>query len=295
MKLIKSIFGLALFTFLLALSACSNVPISLPAISQENTGIHYEGRVIWHDLLVRDKEAAQKFYGALFGWEFKEVGLFGASGQSGSYSLILHQGRPIAGMVDTTQLRKDVNLVQWVSVFSTADIDSAIGQIETGGGTVHAKPTSVGERGKLAVVADPQGGLFGLLQTKLGDPAERKPAVGEFLWDELWTSDTEQATHFYQQLFGYNSESAPLKEDEIYHYFTSADKPRAAVISNPIAGLDTTWATFIRVEDPASIVAKVEGLGGEVLLDVQENSIGGQIAIIRDPDGAGFVIQTWER
>ncbi len=282
--------ALVLFTGLL--SSCGSVQVSLPAISQENTGHHDSGRVIWHDLLVRDIRTAEKFYGELFGWQFKQLDLYG-NGKQGNYSLIMHKGRPIAGMVDTTQLRKDVNLVQWVSVFSTADIDKAVSSVKTAGGTVYTAPSSIGERGELAVVADSQGGLFAMLQTKTGDPAETSPEVGGFLWDELWTRDTEKAKTFYQALFPYDSKTADLENGDTYHYFATNQTPRAAVITNPVDGLAPTWVTFIRVDDPASIVAKAEQLGGKVLLDVQDNPVGGKLAIIQDPDGAGFVVQTW--
>ncbi|SMF62720.1 hypothetical protein SAMN02745866_04033 [Alteromonadaceae bacterium Bs31] len=295
MSIKKHILASGLAALLLLLSSCSSLQISLPAISQENTGRHYNGRVIWHDLLARDTEAAKKFYGGLFGWEFKEIGLYQGDKHAGSYSLILHEGRAIAGMVDTTQLRKDVNLAQWVSVFSTANITAAVSQLKAGGGVVYTEPTTVGERGEIAVVADTQGGLFALLQTSQGDPAEQKAPVGAFLWDELWTADTEKAKSFYQALFGYDAENTRLENGETYHYFASEGQPRAAVQSNPLQGLAPTWVSFIRVEDPAAIVAKVAALGGEVLLDVQQNPIGGQLAIIRDPDGAGFVIQTWDQ
>lgn len=276
------------------LQSCSNVSINLPPITESATGNHQPGRVIWHDLLTPDLNAAKQFYGELFGWQFKTVPMFQGVSNSGSYTLILLNGSPIGGLIDTTKLRRDVNLTQWVSVFASADIEATVKRVQQQQGTVYTAPTSLGERGEIAIVADSQGALFAVLQTQDGDPPESEAALGGFLWNELWTEDVSLANTFYRELFNYQEQAIVLKGSETYKYFSTNNKPRAAVVKNPIPDLDPTWVTFLRVENPEDIVARVPALGGEVLLDVQNNPIGGKLAIIRDPSGAGFVIQTWE-
>jgi len=285
--------GWIVTVFLFLLQSCSTHQVSLPALSEGASGQHFNGRVIWHDLLTDEIQASKQFYGELFGWEFKTLPLF--NGKHGEYTLILSQGQAIAGMVDTSQLRRDVDLSQWVSVFSSSDIQAAVTRVEQSGGTVFTAPVSVGQRGTIAVAADAQGALFAMLETPAGDPAEAKASIGTFLWDELWTDNPEQATAFYRALFDYSLERTTLTNGEVYQYFSAQEKPRAAVIENPVAGLSPTWVSFIRVENPEVIVSRVEALGGEVLLDVRENPVGGKLAILRDPAGAGFLIQTWDQ
>ena len=68
------------------------------------------------------------------------------------------------------------------------------------------------------------------------------------------------------------------------------------MITNPVEGLIPVWVTYIRAADDAeldSIVAKVENLGGSLLLAPQDRAIGGRVALIADPSGAGIAIQTW--
>ena len=43
-----------------------------------------------------------------------------------------------------------------------------------------------------------------------------------------------------------------------------------------------------------SLLGKVAELGGEVLLDANARPIGGEVAIIRGPSGAGVLLQTWD-
>lgn len=279
-----------LVVMLLWLTACSRVAVNLPAVG-EASGVHYTGRVIWHDLLTPDAAAAREFYSGLFGWQFESVSLWGEDSQ---YYLIRNGDAIIGGMLDTRHLRKDVRLVQWVSVFSSADVDAAVAQVRNTGGRVFNGATDVGNRGRLAVVADPQGGLFALLQTAAGDPPDGRAATNGFLWDELWTNDSASARRFYRQLFGYELASKALAGGEDYLYFTAGGQPRAAVIDNPLPGLEPTWVTYVRVADPAATAAKAQALGGEVLLAPQDNPAGGQLAILRDPTGAGFIVQSWE-
>ncbi|MEH6583262.1 MAG: hypothetical protein V7754_15070, partial [Halioglobus sp.] len=42
-----------------------------------------------------------------------------------------------------------------------------------------------------------------------------------------------------------------------------------------------------------SILAKVETLGGEILVPATSRPGGGQVAVISGPSGAGIALQTW--
>ena len=53
------------------------------------------------------------------------------------------------------------------------------------------------------------------------------------------------------------------------------------------------WTPYLRVADPGAIVARVEELGGRVVLEPVERAPGVMVALIIDPSGAGVAIQTW--
>ena len=240
--------------------------------------------------------AAKQFYGGLFGWSFETIGGAGEEAATANYTVVYNNGNPIAGLIDATLFEDGhENLSQWVSVISVGDIDYTTTEIRKMGGSVLGGPTDLADRGHMSAVADPQGALFAILQTSAGDPADTDPDIGEFLWDELWTNDTTKATGFYTSLLGYEARSEKIADGSMYDYLASQGFPRAAIIDNPIVDLDPTWVSFIRVEDAAEITARVEALGGEVLLEPQANPVGGQVAIITDPTGAGVVIQTWDK
>ena len=85
----------------LAVSGCAGKG-NLPAIDSTETGNKLVGKFVWRELLTENAETAESFYGDLFGWTFKET-------EASDYRLILHQGRPIAGMVSVGRETEDVD------------------------------------------------------------------------------------------------------------------------------------------------------------------------------------------
>ena len=291
---------LLLAALLVTLVACSGVSINMPAITDAPTDTRLAGKVVWHELITDTPEESQRFYTELFGWEFQDVGLNLGFSRTVNYTLIRNQGRLIGGFIDQNLLATEADISQWVVLLSVADIDAAVGFVETSGGTVFSPPRDMAERGRMAVVADPQGALLSLLEARGGDPLDTAEAdIGGFLWNELWTSDVDAATEFYQGIADYSVDDRTVTSDEGSHNYRvlkTADVGRVGILPNPIEGLAPLWATYIRVADDAALdamVDRVEALGGSILLAPQDRDIGGRVALIADPSGAGIAIQTW--
>ena len=279
---------------LLTVGACTTVAIDLPAVTETATGQRTPGKVVWRDLLTDDPEASQRFYGALFGWTFESVGLVSGLENDSAYTLIRHNGKLIGGMIDTKELNGRDDISQWVVLMSVADIDAAVNEAKAKGGTVITPPTDLQQRGAVAVLRDPQGALIGLLQTRDGDPPDAEPALGGFLWDELWTTDVDEAALFYGALTGLQSSVYTTEGAEAGYLLLKADETeRAGVMRNPLEGLDPVWVSYIRVADPAAITARAGDFGGRILVEAQPRPLGGTVAFIAGPSGAGIALQTW--
>ena len=69
--------------------------------------------------------------------------------------------------------------------------------------------------------------------------------------------------------------------------------PRAGILPNPFERELPVWVNYIRVDDPAAITAQVDKLGGTVIIDARPRAIGGKVAFIAGPSGAGVALQTW--
>jgi len=291
---VKQIRNCAWVTAALLVAACSTVPINLPPVTERPTNVREPGKIIWHDLITDTPTESRRFYEELFGWEFEHIGPNFGAVASANYMLIRHDGELIGGMIDESRLDTTAEISQWVVLMSTNDIDKAVATLRAAGGTVFTPPTDLADRGRIAVVTDPQGALFALLETKDGDPVDREPQIDGFLWNEVWAADVHAAMRFYQNLVGLEAVTEPMDVGGDYFYLADDGTPRFGVLAKPVEDVAPLWATYVRVQDPAAIVARVEELGGRVLLGVQDRPMGGQVALIADPSGAGIAIQTWE-
>ncbi len=275
-------------------AACSTLSVDLPAITDAPTGQRDQGRVVWHDLLTTTPEESRRFYGELFGWTFEKPSIALGFGGSEAYMLIRHEGRLIGGMVDARLLKKEENISQWMTVISTSDIEAATLAIRDNGGEVLTEPVSLPTRGKMGVYADSSGALFALVESRTGDPEETEPAINGFLWNELWTHDVPASADFYQAVLGLTHAARNVGETgSAYEFLQRGDTPAVGLLEHPIADARPVWANYLRVEDPARIAARVEALGGTVALAPQQRDIGGSVAVILGPSGAGIALQTW--
>lgn len=287
--------------FISLLAGCSNM--NLPAVTEKANSNQLEGKIIWHDLITDKPAQTKKFYQELFGWQFEELTLAGGLFGKINYTLIRHNDKLIGGMIDQTKLQVKKDISQWVVLMSVKDINKAVDEVKDSGGTVFAPATDLGDRGKIAIVADPQGALLGFLQTKQGDPEDGKVIVeGDFLWNELWTKNVGKATEFYQRIAEYNVDDRTVEsakaDDKNYRLLKTNNKPRVGILANPVKNLDPIWVSYLRVKDAKSLdalVAKVESLKGEILLAPQDRAIGGRVALIAGPSGAGIALQTWPK
>ena len=93
--------------------------------------VNTAGAMCWNELLTWDTDAAQTFYGALFGWEF--------SADENGYIMISNKGRNNGAMMQMDESFGQMPSM-WQPYFSVADIDAAINQASASGGAGRANP-----------------------------------------------------------------------------------------------------------------------------------------------------------
>jgi len=172
-----------------------------------------------------------------------------------------------------------------VANLSVADVDRAAALVAERGGDVERGPKDVPERGRLALVSDPDGAVLLLIRASGGDPPDEEPPVGRWLWRELWTHEVESAIGFYSELAGYESETVDL-DGQPYHVLKRGDVPRAGVMEAP-EEIHSLWLPYVRVEDAAAVASRAETLGARVVLQDDD------AAILIDPTGAAIGVHTW--
>jgi hypothetical protein len=116
-------------------------------------------RFCWNELVTTSVPGAKKFYGGLLGWKTKPFGK-GAPG----YTLLLNGKDAIGGMM---KCPKPGNPAQWIPYVVVEDVDATAKKAAKLGGEVLVPPFEVKGAGRIAVLADPQGAVIGVIKPKM--------------------------------------------------------------------------------------------------------------------------------
>ena len=118
------------------------------------------GAMSWNELNTRDPEAAKSFYGGLFGWSFEEKEYEG----TGAYTAITLGEETVGGLIDITDRVPAEVPAHWLVYFAVEDLDATIATAKDRGGDLAAGPFEITEIGRIAVVKDPFGAFFAVIQ-----------------------------------------------------------------------------------------------------------------------------------
>ena len=284
---LSRVLGLTFATGLAAASAASIVPAQaasagLPPLVSPASPTRLPGKMVFAGLATPDLVAAERFYADLFGWQFQNAyvrrHLFGEASIN---------GRAVAAIVQKPM--KQGQLPAWRSFLSTEDVEKSAQVAVLHGASMLLEPHEIANLGRDALLADPQGAVFGMLTSSSGDPADTLAAPGEWIWSSLITNDPQTDAAFYKAVFGYDLFDLPGPQDSKHVILASQTYERASV--NPIPAkhpaLHPRWISYVRVLDVAATVAKATTLGAHVVVPPREDR-GGTIALVADPAGALF-------
>jgi hypothetical protein len=245
------------------------------------------GKVVWNDLITEDIDAARRFYGGLFGWTFED----GTGPGRRGYALARYGGIYVAGLVPVEAPADGTRLSRWLPYLSVNDVDAAVS-----GGVANGARVAVAARdlnlGRVAAIVDPEGAVFGVARSNLGDPDDQTTAAapGRVVWTELLSNDTAAATAFYRTVVGYDAKSIERRGGS-YTLLGHGGVDRAGILKNPAEKVKPVWLTYFGVSDPAAAAALAESLGGKILLPVSPELRDGSMAVVTDPSGAVLVLQ----
>lgn len=116
------------------------------------------GSVCWNELLTNDVEKAKNFYTQLVGWNHLPRRIGGLD-----YHLFRKNEKEVCGMLGLDQKAEQGSV--WRVYFTVDDCDEAARKVEELGGKVVQEPSDLEGVGRCALVRDPGGGIFGLLQS----------------------------------------------------------------------------------------------------------------------------------
>ncbi len=242
-----------------------------------------DGVPSWVDLGSPDLAKSKQFYGGLFGWDCPE-----GPPEAGGYSVCTLSGKTVAGL--GPHMNPDFPPA-WMTYVNVDDADSTVAKVSAAGGIVFAPPMDVMDAGRMAVVADPLGAVFGLWQPKVHTGAQLVNEPGTLCWSELITTDLTASKTFYHAVFGWDAEDqGPPGGPPAYTEWKLAGRSVGGMLPKQAdmpADMPPNWGVYFAVADTDATVAKAQELGGAVFMgptDIEP----GRFAVLADNQGVVF-------
>jgi predicted enzyme related to lactoylglutathione lyase len=136
----------------------------------EHTGaelVNEPGCLTWNDLATRDAEAAKAFYPTVFG---VEAAAWDGPSDNG-YTVWNVAGSTVGGLIQMDERWSAEAPASWTAYFMVEDADATTAQAVELGGTALVEPFDAPDIGRIALLTDAHGAVFGVMS-----PAERPDA-----------------------------------------------------------------------------------------------------------------------
>lgn len=233
------------------------------------------------DLAAADPEKGKAFYAGLLGWEYGDP--------YREWTACLLDGKIVGGIISQPDDQREAGIPSnWLSYISVADAESVAARAADLGAQVLAPAFDVGEGGRIAVLADPQGAALGLWQPIGFHGAQIVNVPGALTWNQLSTGDPDAAIGFYTELFGWST-GAPEGGEGAFWSFKNSEGWLTGGVSGLPPGADTppNWTPFFASADLSQHEARVTELGGTTLSPILPVPAG-ELIVAQDDQGAVF-------
>jgi len=245
-----------------------------------------KGKFGWYELMTSDTQAAGKFYSDVVGWTTQEMP--GADGVP-TYTTFNIGGVGIAGM-----LKLDGHTA-WIGYIAVDDVDAHVEKIVEAGGKLWKPVTDVPGILRFAVLSDPQGAGIIVFTPNPAMPTPQRPAppaVGTIGWNELYTTSLDDASGFYNKLFGWTTlndmDMGPMGKYRIFDQGDHKEMGDGGMMTAPPHIPVPRWNFYFCVDSIGAAIERVKAGGGKVLNGPMQVPGGGWIINGEDPQGAAF-------
>jgi len=249
--------------------------------------VDVRGRFVWHELMTRDVPEAKKFYTKLIGWKAQAWPLDPA------YTVCHSEQGPTAGMHGLPADMPAEVSPRWLGYVGTRDVDGTVAAAVRAGGSIIKGPEDIPGAGRSAILKDPQGAEFAILDPENSRPElGGMPPAGNFSWHELATSDAEAAFSFYSDLFGWDVlMRMPLDGGQTYLIFGNNGVQRGGIYNKPAdMPAPPNWLHYAQVPDADEGWRTAESAGAKLVVGPMDVPGGSRIVTFFDPTGAAFAV-----
>ncbi len=253
------------------------------------------GTFSWIELSTTDPDGAKSFYGKLFGWQAEDSPIPEEAG-GGVYTMARIDGEDVAALqlqrADQTAAGIPPN---WFSYITVADADQTAARAKELGGSIHLDAFDVMTSGRMAVIGDPTGAVFGVWQAGDSIGATLVNDPGCLTANELSTNDVPRAIEFYEGLFGWKVEGIDTQGGPRYWgilHDGAAEGRQGGMreLAPEQEGIPPHWMPYFTVTSADGAIATTQEAGGALLAGPIDIPTGARIAVLGDPQGAIFAI-----
>lgn len=246
---------------------------------------------IWHELMTIDTAAGAEFYSKLLGLKAEAW-----ADPAMNYTMFSSASGGMGGVAELPAEARAMGAPpHWMGVVGVASAANTIARAAELGGTLVAGPMPVPGVGIYAVLADPTGAAFSIMQSDSADsgPTPDPKDLGRVSWNELWSSDPEKAWAFYSELFGWvETGTMDMGPGGLYRmYGTTREGQSLGGLAQKMPEQPVSaWAFYFNVANADAALQAATGLGGKPVMGPMDVPGGGRIAMAVDPQGAHFAV-----
>ena len=118
------------------------------------------GEICWRELATKDLKKAMDFYSQLFGWTLEQTKITPME-----YKEIIMDGVAYGGMMEINESwGENPPPSHWNNYVSVENTDETVEKIKANGGSVKVPPFDAPGVGRMAMVSDPSGAPFAIIQ-----------------------------------------------------------------------------------------------------------------------------------
>jgi hypothetical protein len=253
----------------------------------------------WVAAVEPDPDRAVGFYTKLFGWEAEDLM---PPDSPASYFMCRLRGRAVAAVVSVHGAPPPPRAL-WGTYIWVDSADQTAAKVTEAGGSVIGVPFDSPAGGRMAVLADPEGAVFGAWQPVTHRGAQLVNEPSAWAMSALQTRAPERAKAFYTEVFGWATDTMDAGESEIILWRVPGyvgGEPQQPVPRDVVgvmmamgddvpAELPAQWGVDFWVHDADATAEKAVELGGGVLV-APHDTPGFRNAVLVDPQGAAFSV-----